>query len=335
MLWGSVLVTGVWVGAWDRTTLATAVGDGAPWAVSLAALLAVGAAVVRSALVPAHRWLPKHAEAPSAGERPAARGIRQRRGRARAVAVATRHGFRARSGRARGGGACVGPARRRSRAHARRSQGASWSTSSQLGYLALQVALGISAAVVAHLVGHGVWKARKFLGAGGAVQRARENDDPLPATPLRSERSSPPSASVALALGAAAVPAAGWPALTAPADLLPLVMSVACGAIAVVTLQRTGVADTRSAARERARRGLRGRYLLGLRGLTSVLEPTLGAPAAWGTTEGWAVLAVVTGLVVVGAAWLFVDLAASRGGLPALARRVALHSLPPRSPREW
>ncbi|KAI9020636.1 hypothetical protein DFJ74DRAFT_133295 [Hyaloraphidium curvatum] len=51
------------------------------------------------------------------------------------------------------------------------------STTSQMGYLAVQVALGLPAAAFTHLVGHGLWKAGLFLQAGGAVERVRAAPD--------------------------------------------------------------------------------------------------------------------------------------------------------------
>lgn len=51
------------------------------------------------------------------------------------------------------------------------------STTMQMGYLAVQVALGLPAPTFAHLVGHGLWKAGLFLQAGGAVERVRAAAD--------------------------------------------------------------------------------------------------------------------------------------------------------------
>lgn len=44
-----------------------------------------------------------------------------------------------------------------------------WSTVGQMGFMALQLAVGAFAAALFHIVGHGMYKAALFLGSGGAV----------------------------------------------------------------------------------------------------------------------------------------------------------------------
>jgi NAD(P)H-quinone oxidoreductase subunit 5 len=46
-----------------------------------------------------------------------------------------------------------------------------WSTVAQMGFMLLQVALGLPAMALLHLVAHSLYKAHAFLAAGGAVQR--------------------------------------------------------------------------------------------------------------------------------------------------------------------
>lgn len=46
------------------------------------------------------------------------------------------------------------------------------STSAQMGFMLLAVAVGAPAAALAHLAGHGLYKSARFLGAGGAVAAA-------------------------------------------------------------------------------------------------------------------------------------------------------------------
>ena len=136
---------------------------------TLVALLVVAAGVARSALVPAHRWLPETAKAPSPLSAVLHAGLVNgvgvlglllwpvvavsltARGVLLGLAVAT---------------ALLGTAQVRTRTDLKGRLAAS--TTAQMGYLGVQVALGLPAAGLAHLVGHGMWKASLFLGAGGA-----------------------------------------------------------------------------------------------------------------------------------------------------------------------
>lgn len=47
------------------------------------------------------------------------------------------------------------------------------STTTQMGYMCIQLGLGLPAAALMHLVGHGAYKSWLFLRAGGAVTRNR------------------------------------------------------------------------------------------------------------------------------------------------------------------
>jgi NAD(P)H-quinone oxidoreductase subunit 5 len=48
-----------------------------------------------------------------------------------------------------------------------------WSTAGQMGFMVVQVAVGAFAAALFHLVGHGLYKAASFLGAGEAISAHR------------------------------------------------------------------------------------------------------------------------------------------------------------------
>lgn len=72
-----------------------------------------------------------------------------------------------------------------------------WSTVAQMGFMLLQVALGLPAMALLHLVAHSLYKAHAFLAAGGVVQRQQA---------LRLAPAAAPSAA-RWALAAAAVPA--------------------------------------------------------------------------------------------------------------------------------
>ena len=91
-----------------------------------------------------------------------------------------------------------------------------WSTAAQMGFMLLQVALGLPAMALLHLVAHSMYKAHAFLAAGGVVQRQQA---------LRLAPAATPSAR-RWALAAIAVPAsivgvgAAGGALATPAAVL-------------------------------------------------------------------------------------------------------------------
>ena len=335
LLWAGVLVVGLGVGTLDRATLAERIGTAPASAVTLAALLVVGAGVVRSALLPAHRWLPETAEAPSpvsallhAGlvngvgvlalllwplieAAPAARLLLLAAGAATAV---------------------VATAQMRTRADVKGRLAAS--TSSQMGYLAVQAALGIPAAVLAHVIGHGVWKASLFLGAGGAVGRARAHDAAPTGRLGASATLATGMAALAAVAAAALVPARSWQALTAPADLLPLGIATGVLWVAIGAVVRRRGHLVAGAVATAVILGTGAAYIGGLRALGHVLEDGLGSPAPWGTVEGSAAAVAVALLAVAAVAGAAVDRSAHAGRRPALARRAARSSLQPLTLRE-
>ncbi len=334
LLWAGVVVTGVGVGTLDRAALAERVGAAPAGAVTLAALLVVGAGVVRSALIPAHRWLPETAEAPSpvsallhAGlvngvgvlvlllwplvmGAPAARVLLLVLGSVTAV---------------------VATAQMRTRADVKGRLAAS--TSSQMGYLAVQAALGIPAAVLAHVIGHGIWKASLFLGAGGAVERSLGRDV-TPAAARTRRGALGAGAAAAVAVGSAAVLPASWPTLTAPAELLPLVMATGVGAVALLAVTRHRGPRTARLLAAAVVLGVGIGYVIGLRALGHALDGPVGEAAPWGSAEGWLAAAAVAVLLAVGIVGARVDRASRRGAHPSMARRMARSSVRPRTLRE-
>ena len=138
------------------------------------AVLLILACIVRSALVPAHRWLPETAEAPSPVSALLHAGIVNAAG---VVAVLQWPLLSAHPSVLLGLGVvglvtvvtCTLEQRLRTDVKGRLAA----STSAQMGWMALQVGVGAPAAAVLHLMGHGAWKAWHFLRAGGAVVRAR------------------------------------------------------------------------------------------------------------------------------------------------------------------
>ncbi len=341
LLAAAVVVTGLGAGTWNVADLSGAVVDASIGAVGLAAALVVAAGVVRSALVPAHRWLPEVAEAPSpvsallhAGfvngigilalvlwplisASPVARGL------ALVVGVAT---------------ALLASAQQRVRPDVKGRLASS--TSAQMGYLAITVGVGLPAAVLVHLVGHGLWKAGLFLGAGGAVERVRGASTSGPSSMQRAGSSGQrgqggwaPSAAALLGLlvtiSAAAVSGVwGSSLLSAPATLLPVAAAAAATATAAYAV----------AASARGRRGVgvllvlvsASAYLVALRAVDHALAPELGwATPAWGEPGALGLAVVVALLVATGLAAWGVDSAVRRGRFAGLAAYVGRTTFAP------
>ena len=328
-LWALVVVAGLWLGTLQLGELSAAVAAAPAAAVTAVALLAVVAGVARSALVPMHRWLQETAEAPSPVSAllhaglvngvgvlslllwPVVAASVPARGVLLVLAVWT---------------AVLGTAQVRVRPDVKgRLAG---STTAQMGYLGVQVALGLPAAVLAHLVGHGMWKASLFLGAGGAIERARTGVAHPGAAGLRRVVV---AALVALVVvgASATVPGPWGPALVqGPASLLPAALAAVSLTAALVGAQRLHTrAHTVALAASVA--GVVA-YVLGLRALTSATESVLVvATPGWGE-PGWVVVTLLLVLLlVVGSAFWWLDGRARRGDARTLVDAAARTSLPP------
>ncbi len=107
-----------------------------------------------------------------------------------------------------------------------------WSTAGQMGFMTVQVAIGALPAALLHIVGHGMYKAALFLGAGGSVTaQHRHRQRPAPHVVARSVR-----LGVALLVPAAALWAAYLvihPHLSTAARVLVTVFAWATAARAV------------------------------------------------------------------------------------------------------
>jgi NAD(P)H-quinone oxidoreductase subunit 5 len=107
-----------------------------------------------------------------------------------------------------------------------------WSTAGQMGFMTVQVAIGALPAALVHIVGHGMYKAALFLGAGGSVTaHHRHHERPAPQVVARSVR-----LGVALLVPAAALWAAYQvfhPHLSTGAEVLVTVFAWGTAARAV------------------------------------------------------------------------------------------------------
>ncbi len=333
-LWAAVVVTGVQLHTLRLDGLPAAVSSAPASTVTVLALLVVAAGVARSALVPAHRWLPETAEAPSPVSALLHAGLvngvgvlglllwpvlapsATARGVLLGLAVAT---------------ALMGTAQVRTRPDLKgRLAG---STTAQMGYLGVQVALGLPAAALAHLVGHGMWKASLFLGAGGAVERARRGVAPPPLVGGRRTIVGV-AAAVGVVAAAAVVPGPwGSPLLVGPAAALPVILAATALGSALLGAHRL---RTRAHAAATAVTVLAVvGYLLGLRALTTATDGLLASSTpSWGQTGAVKVSLLVLFLVTAGAAFWWLDRRARSGGVRWIVDAVAATSLPPRTLRQ-
>jgi uncharacterized protein YbcC (UPF0753/DUF2309 family)/formate hydrogenlyase subunit 3/multisubunit Na+/H+ antiporter MnhD subunit len=334
LLWSGVLLAAAALPSLDRAGLAAAVASASPGAVTAVALLLVLAAVPRSALLPGQRWLFETAEAPSpvsallhAGvvngvgllavlawpviaAAPAARGVLIVAGVATAAALtlAMRH-----------------------RADVKGRLAAS--TSAQMGYLAVQIGLGLPLAGLLHLIGHGCYKAHLFLRAGGEVSRSRNSLGAASGRGAGAGRSAAALAVLGVAvLGVAVlVGLATWPSVPL-ADALPIGVAAAAAAVAVLAVAAPGPGLSVVATR-RARLAAFALVPAALAGYLVLLGAwTRGLPGFDGAAQVWSGPAIAGWLALLLAAFAVVRVAAARldaGGLPALRAWLGAASLRP------
>ena len=198
-------------------------------ALSVVALLLVVAGVARSALVPIHRWLPSTLAAPTPVSALLHAGVVNGAGvllirfspvfgsSATAMTVAFALGMLT---------ALVATAVMLVRTDVKGAL--VWSTSGQMGFMVLQLGVGAFAAALFHIVGHALYKAALFLGAGGAITaHTRQGRRPhLGRSDAATLRSTPVRLIVGLAVPLAAFALALFvidPHLTAAARILIVV----------------------------------------------------------------------------------------------------------------
>ncbi|MFZ0324469.1 MAG: putative inorganic carbon transporter subunit DabA [Actinomycetes bacterium] len=296
---------------------------------TVVATLLLLACIVRSGLVPMQRWLPETAEAPSPVSAFLHAGIINGAGVLVALAWPL---FRAAPlvllalvvvGLA---SVAVGTWTARVR-HDVKGQLAC-STTAQMGYLAIQLGLGLPAAAVLHLIGHGYYKGWLFLRAGGAVTRSRVASAP----PVGAE----PRSVSALAL--AGIVAVGGGALAAPAVLLsvsslgvvavlPAILAMVVAGVAVVGAK--GVERASSAAiavAAVASASAVPTYAWLLVGWENLLAPALPLTVTWSAP---AAVLLVGSLIVAAVAIARVAAGVARHPAGPWARRLSRSALPP------
>jgi NADH:ubiquinone oxidoreductase subunit 5 (subunit L)/multisubunit Na+/H+ antiporter MnhA subunit len=240
-LLGALGITLATVGTLDLRALdAAALGTGA--AADAVAVLLVIAALARCAQLPLHRWLPATVAAPTPVSALLHAGLVNAGGvlLVRTAPVLEQSPaalgllFAAGAGTAVYAGAVMltRPDVKGALAH---------STMAQMGFMLVQVALGALAAAIVHIIGHAMFKAALFLGAGSAVDRRRR------ARAISAGRRLGHRARVTAALGLPAamlalalILAGGLDAIGGPAAVALLAFAWASGAHAVDGWLRTG-----------------------------------------------------------------------------------------------
>lgn len=169
-----------------RTALAFAIGDGALWvAVGLhhfagatarpvVAVLIVIAALSRSAQIPFHRWLPTTLAAPTPVSALLHAGVVNGGGvllvKLSALGTPLAAGIVIAAGMA---SMAYGAVLMLVRPDIKGAL--AYSTMAQMGFMMLTCGLGLWAAAVIHLIGHGFYKATLFLSSGSAIARHRRH----------------------------------------------------------------------------------------------------------------------------------------------------------------
>lgn len=148
---------------------ATRAGD-APGTLWLVAILLAVAAVLKSALIPAHGWLTEVMEAPTPVSALLHAGVVNAGGflliRFADVLLAA-PGVLAVLALVGGLGALAGAAVALTQPAVKTAL--AWSTSAQMGFMVLQCGLGLFPLALLHIVAHSLYKAHAFLASGGAV----------------------------------------------------------------------------------------------------------------------------------------------------------------------
>jgi uncharacterized protein len=168
----------------DLRTLASSGVEGR--AATAAAVLVVVAGIARSALVPLHRWLPSTIAAPTPVSALLHAGVVSGIGVLVLRLAPLVGGSRpAMALTFLAGAATAAWATTVMLARADTKGALVWSTAGQMGFMAVQLAVGALAAGLLHLLGHAMYKAALFLGAGGATTaRLLGRQRPRPTTPI-------------------------------------------------------------------------------------------------------------------------------------------------------
>ena len=210
---------------------------------TVVALLLLGAGVVRSALVPMQSWLPETSAAPSPVSALLHAGVVNGAGILGALAwpiFAAAPAVLLMLIVVGAASVAIGTWTARVRTDVKGQLAAS--TTAQMGYMGVQLGLGLPAAAVAHLIGHGYYKAWPFLRAGGAVTRQRA----LPVVNSVRTRFGTPEVFVMSGIVLAVGVTAAAPAIVESANtlgltsLLPFMLALVAAVVGVAAMAASG-----------------------------------------------------------------------------------------------
>ncbi len=329
--WFLVADVALWAGVVAGLALLPSVDRDATFepgvATTAVAVVLLLAAVIRSALFPASRWLPETAEAPSPLSAFLHAGIVNGAG----LLVLLMWPLFSSAPVVLGALIVIGTAsvivgtwRGRVRADVKGKLASS--TTAQMGYMAIQLGIGLPAAALLHLMGHGYYKAWLFLRAGGVVTRARwQGRGTRREADLHRNR---PRQALLLMGALALASLLALPAVVesvvklGPAAVLPALLALS--AVGVATWALAGRRGRVSAAALAA--GIGALYLWLLLGWETLLAGAFDLTAVWSAPVAtvWLVFVALAGTgAAVGAAQL------DRGRMRGLWLRLALSTLPP------
>jgi len=180
-----------------------------------------------------------------------------------------------------------------------------WSTAGQMGFMTVQVAIGALAAALLHIVGHGMYKAALFLGAGNAVtDHLHHRQRPAPRVVARSVRLGVSLLVPAVALWAAYLVI--HPHLSTAAYVLVTVFAWATAARAVGGWLRAAPFRPVPAVATAALGGAAGvfAYVGGLTALETFVDPALPAEVAEPVSSALLVATLAAIALVVAVVWL-------------------------------
>jgi NAD(P)H-quinone oxidoreductase subunit 5 len=270
------------------------------------AVLLTVAGISRSALVPVHQWLPSTIAAPTPVSALLHAGVVNGAGmllvRLAPVfgssVVATHVAFAA-------GAVTAGYATTVMLVRSDVKGNLAWSTAGQMGFMTVQAAIGAFAAALLHIVGHGMYKAALFLGAGSAVTgHLRHEQRPAPHVVARSVR-----LGVALLLPAAALAAAYLvfhPHLSTAARVLVTAFAWATAARAVDGWLRSAPFRPVAAVATAAFGAAAGvfAYVGGLTAVEAFVDPALPADVAEPVGSALLVATLAAIALVVAVVWI-------------------------------
>jgi NAD(P)H-quinone oxidoreductase subunit 5 len=273
---------------------------------SVVAVLLTVAGISRSALVPVHQWLPATIAAPTPVSALLHAGVVNGAGvllvRLAPVfgssAAATHLAFAA-------GAVTAWYATTVMLVRSDVKGNLAWSTAGQMGFMTVQVAIGALAAALLHVVGHGMYKAALFLGAGGAVTNHLHHEHrPAPHVVARGVR-----LGVALLVPAAALWAAYLvihPHLSAAARVLVTVFAWATAARAVDGWLRSAPFPPFPAVAAAAFGAAAGvfAYVGGLTAVETFVAPALPAEVAEPVSSALLVATLAAIALVIAVVWL-------------------------------